>query len=52
MWRKYLIVRSEKKILEENRDSCLDISLVSDVLDITLKGKAAKSKVNKWYSSN
>ena len=37
------------KVLEENiGGKLLDISLGDDFLDLTLKAKATKAKINKW----
>ena len=48
---KNLNIRSETiKILEDNSgDKLLVLSLRNDFLDLTLKGKAAKAKINKEY---
>ena len=50
---KELNIRPETiKLLEENREKLLDISIVNEFLDITSKAEETKAKINKWTTWN
>ena len=41
-------IKSDVKLLEENRKKLHDIGLCNDLMDMTIKAKATEAKLDKW----